>query len=110
MVIEIVQRSDPIHGVHMATILAVSSFLSRLKQVVKDVLYGFPMRRVCLVKGKHVDEDDVSLVHEEVAEQIKVVSFADLLRRLDPAQDLLAFGRNDGTVVVMRADTAPRLG
>lgn len=52
----------------------------------------------------------MSLVHEEVAEQIKVVSFADLLRRLDPAQDLLAFGRNDGTVVVMRADTAPRLG
>ena len=46
------------HGVHMATILAVSSFLSRLKQVVKDVLYGYPMRRVCLVKGKHVDEDD----------------------------------------------------
>lgn len=46
------------HGVHMATILAVPSFLSRFKQVVKDILYGFPVRRVRLVKGKHVDEDD----------------------------------------------------
>jgi len=42
----------------MAAILAVSPLLPRLKQAIKNVLHRFPMRRVCLVKREHVDEDD----------------------------------------------------
>jgi hypothetical protein len=56
------------------------------------------------------DNLTMTLMHEEVTKQIKVIRFADLLRRLDPLQDLLSFGRNDRTIVVVRTDTTSGLG
>jgi len=61
----------------MTPVLAITPLLSFLKQVAKNGLHGLSVRNVGLVKGHHIDEDDVSLVHEEVAEEVEVLGFGD---------------------------------
>ena len=94
----------------MTAIFAITPLLTFLEQVVKDVLYSFPMCRIRFVEREHVDEDDMSLMHEEVTEQIEIICLADLLCCLDPIQNLFALGGYDGTVVVVCADAAAFLG
>lgn len=61
-----------------------------------------------LVKHHHVHKDDVPLVHEEIAEEVEVLLFADLARRPRPLQNRLARRRDDRRVVGMGPD-APGL-
>jgi hypothetical protein len=55
----------------MAPVLAIASLLAFLKQTSEDCLDGSSMVRIRLVESHHVDEDDVALVHKEVAEEIE---------------------------------------
>jgi hypothetical protein len=64
------------------------------------------MCNIRLVKGEHVYEDNMALIHKEIAKQVKVICFTNRLRGFEPVQDLLAIGGIDGTVVVVRADAA----
>ncbi|KAF5850389.1 hypothetical protein GGP41_002644 [Bipolaris sorokiniana] len=94
----------------MTAIIAVPPLFPLLEQVVKDPLHRLYLPCIQLVKCQHVYEDDMTFVHEEVAEQVKSMLFTNALGCLDPRQDLLAIGRNNRIVVVMCANAASRLG
>lgn len=61
----------------MAPILAIPSLLAFSEELLEYGLYLATMVRVRLIKGHHVDEDDMAFVHEEVAEEIEGFGFAD---------------------------------
>jgi hypothetical protein len=56
-------------------VLAIPPLPSLFEEIAEDGLHGLPVCNVGFVKGHHVDEDDVSLVHEEVAEEVEVFCF-----------------------------------
>ena len=60
----------------MTPILTIPPLPSLLEQLAEDGLNGPPMLRIRLVERHHVHEDDVALVHEEVAEEVEAVGFA----------------------------------
>jgi hypothetical protein len=61
----------------MTSVLAVATFPTFFEQIPEYRLYGLFMRKIRLIERHHVDEDDMALVHEEVAEQIEGLSFTD---------------------------------
>ena len=61
----------------MTSVLAIPPLLALFKQLVEDGLNGGAVRCVRFVEGQHVDEDEVPLVEEEVAEEVEGVGFAD---------------------------------
>ena len=75
------QRSRLTHGVDMTSVLAESSFSSLLKQVCKNGLYSSSMFHVRLIEGHHVNEDHMTLVHEEVAKTVEAFSLAHTIHR-----------------------------
>jgi hypothetical protein len=52
----------------MTPIFAVTPFPPLVEQLLKDSLDGFPVPSIRFVKRHHVHENDMSFVHEEVAE------------------------------------------
>jgi hypothetical protein len=61
----------------MTAVLAVATFTALFKEIPEYCFYGLSMCKIRLVKRHHVDEDDMALVHEEVAEQIEGFGFTD---------------------------------
>lgn len=97
------------HRVNVTSVLAVPALLPCFEKIIEDSLHCSSMCCIGLVECEHVDKDDMSLMHEEITEEIKVLCLADLLCLLHPAQDLFAVARNNRAVVVMRANTASAL-
>jgi hypothetical protein len=50
------------------------------------LFYGYTLPEISLVEGHEVDKDEMSFMHEEITEKIKVIVLTDLLRDLYPLQ------------------------
>jgi hypothetical protein len=61
----------------MRPILAKPPLLTFRKQILKDILYRLSMIWIRFIERHHVDEDDMPLVHEEIAEEVEGLGFAD---------------------------------
>jgi len=90
VIVEVIGIGNEVHVVNMRPILAEATFPSFLVQIAEDDIDRPPVFWVGLVENHHVDEDDMSLMHEKVAEQIKPLRFANTLCCLHPFQDSLA--------------------
>jgi hypothetical protein len=60
----------------VASVFAEASLLALFKQIREDCLYCSTMLSVGFVKSHHVDENDMTFVHEKIAEQIKALGLA----------------------------------
>jgi hypothetical protein len=60
----------------MTPILAIPPLLPLFEQLAENSLNRGPVGRVRLVERQHINEDQVPLVEEEVAEEVEVVGFA----------------------------------
>ena len=65
----------------MASVFAEPPFLSLFEEITEDILDSLAVIEIGFIKCHHVDENDVPLVHEKVAEQIKPFGFTDSKRK-----------------------------